>query len=608
MTDTAPLVTKALLAGTKDLLRHTALLNAINVFPVMDGDTGVNLRATLQAVASREPTLPNVTLRGIRTEVTKPLLRAARGNSGIILAEFLAGVMDGIWELGGLSLPAFVDGVARGRERAYKAVAEPIEGTMLTLMTTLYETLMYAETPFTMVDHGLLENRLLDAVLYTPKQLDTLASAGVVDAGALGFYFVAAGLTLSLAALFEPEAAMAEIDARRAQKRGASIQDVANRILPDYIATAQTVGVAERFCVNLVITAPADAKLQEALVPHGSSLNIAHVDNLFKIHIHSNSPDAVKAAAAKFGDVTESVVQDMRAALAAAGGDQKQPPLEWIPVRIAADSAISLHPDTASALGIERIDNYINIAGEMVSDRAVDMVQLLREMEAGAQFTTTQVSPDRVKEFLERVLPYSGRLLFIAVGDAYTGTQNTVRRVAAEHPGGERVTVLDSVAASGQQGLICYKVQQYATLVGDFDGVVAYAKQQIEACKEYLFIPDLKYLKRTGRIGTVKAAFASALSIKPIVGHGPKGAITVAKVKSEEAAVHEIIRRIQAHPGDGPLTLMVEYTDNEPFARTLKKTLHSAFGGNVDIVLAPLSSSSSVHMGPGTWGIAVTRD
>jgi fatty acid-binding protein DegV len=137
--------------------------------------------------------------------------------------------------------------------------------------------------------------------------------------------------------------------------------------------------------------------------------------------------------------------------------------------------------------------------------------------------------------------------------------------------------------------------------------VIAYAEQQIAACTEYLVIDDLKYLVASGRIGKVKAGFASLLSLNPIVGHGLDGAITHAKVRGIAAAEKEILARTAAHPGHGALLIMVEYTDNRPFAESLRDRFAAALPPDTELILSPLSSASAVHMGPGTFGVAVTR-
>ena len=116
-----------------------------------------------------------------------------------------------------------------------------------------------------------------------------------------------------------------------------------------------------------------------------------------------------------------------------------------------------------------------------------------------------------------------------------------------------------------------------------------------------------EFLRRGGRIGRVRAALADALSVKPIVGHGRNGAVTWAKARSHGAALDEVARRVGAHPGEGPLLVMVEHTDDAAWAETVRRRLAAELPADAEILLAPLSATSAVHMGPGTWGVAVTR-
>ncbi len=118
---------------------------------------------------------------------------------------------------------------------------------------------------------------------------------------------------------------------------------------------------------------------------------------------------------------------------------------------------------------------------------------------------------------------------------------------------------------------------------------------------------NLKCLSRTGRIGKIKAAMAGVLSVKPIVGHGHNGAVTHTKVRNHKAATHEIIDRIKRHPGTGKLMIMLEHTDNLDWINEVFSQLEQALPKDTEFINSPLSSTSSVHMGPGTWGVTVTR-
>ena len=595
------LLYKSLLAAGAELERSVSLLNRINVFPVMDGDTGLNLRTTLNALPeiSKEEDLD-------ARSVSLSLLRGACGNSGIILAEFLSGLIEQVSTAGELTPSSFRGGVSTGRERAYRAVSQPREGTMLTIMSVLEAELQKIGTPFTMAEHHALTLSLLGAVLDTPKQLTMLADAGVVDAGALGFYILATGLCLALASLGD-ENARAELDGWISGERGVLLKDVRDKIAPAYIREARLAGVGQRYCVNLVVEGRGDESYADALSRFGDSVNVSRIRDVRKIHIHTNDPDAVEAAVSAWGEIQESVVQDMRQSLLAEGHGEAGAHTERRPVRVMTDAAASLDSDTAERLGIIRLHNYVNVAGRIVPDHDVDTRKLLSEMKEGAVFNTATATPEDARACLDKTLAVSDRAVYIAVGDAYTPTRSIVEQKRRAHPEGERMVILSSAAASGQQGLVCVVTGQFASEAHTMAETVAYAKKQISTCTEYLFIPDLTYLQRTGRIGTVKAVFAKALSIKPIVGHGANGAVTHCKVKSGEQAVATIMARVAGHPGDGPLSVMVEYTDNIEFAETLRDRMSSTLPADAEVILAPLSSASVVHMGPGTWGVAVTR-
>jgi DegV family protein with EDD domain len=282
-------------------------------------------------------------------------------------------------------------------------------------------------------------------------------------------------------------------------------------------------------------------------------------------------------------------------------------PKECSEICVIGDSSMSLAYDIAVKEGIERLENYVHVHNRMVRDSDLNREELFRRMRDKYVYKTAQASPEDVKLFLENMLVTSGHLVYPAVGRAYTGTQELVRKLAESPAFKGRVTVLDTHAASGQQGLICLAAARYARRTTDLQEIAHYINNQIATCREYLVIDNLKYLSRTGRIGRIKAAFAGALSVKPIVGHGQDGASTHTKTRSHEAAVTDIGERVMNHPGQGQLLVMVEYTDNRQWADRVLDHLKTVLPPDAELISSPLSSTSAVHMGPGTWGVAVTR-
>lgn len=604
------LLVRAFLAGAADLARRAPLLDRINVFPVVDSDTGRNLRHTIgAAVDALGAPAAAVADEPLADTVGRPLLLAAKGNSGVILSQFLAGFFDALGRGLELDSARFIDAVARGRSLAYGSVARPVEGTMLTTMTDL-EALLRSAAPVAHLEaHAALERASAESVARTPLLLPRLAEAGVVDSGALGFHVLASGLSLVLPALAGDAEALARMEARRRGEDEAGLGAIRDAMLPGFAAEHTGRGLEERYCVDLLVELGPAGLPGDWRAPFqrlGSSLESAVQGRLLKLHIHADDPDAVARAGERLGAVLAHSAEDMSAPFVLADAVPEATPAP-APVRVVGDSSMSLSAALAKEHGVTRLENYVNVRGRMIRDAEVDMDELFARMRGGEVFATAQASREEARAFFEAELARAGELVYLAVGPAYTATQETVRGVLASRPENERVAILDSRAASGQQGLACLAVARLAARGATRAECVAYGERQIAGCREYLVIDDLAYLARGGRIGRIKAALVGALSLRPIVGHGGDGAVTHAAAFDHRSALEKIARRAAEHPGDGPLLVLLEYTDNRPWLDEAAAHLATALPSGTEILFSPLSATSAVHMGPGTWGVAVTR-
>jgi len=593
------LLFEGLLAGIADLRRRADLLDRINVFPVVDADTGTNMLRTVESLADA--------VERADPDPSRAVLLGARGNSGVILAQFLVGLLDHLGDGEDIDPDGLRAAIGRGRDLARLAVAEPVEGTILTLMDDLV-ALLAADDIGDLRRHAALERRLADAVSRTPLLMPRLAEARVVDSGALGFHLLACGLTLALPGLQGDANAAAAVRARRAGETGAPLEGIAERIDPGFLAAVATERLDRRWCVDVVIEldGPPPADLAARFDGVGGSVDAVVREGLVKLHVHADDPEAVRAVAASIGRVARLEAEDMTAALIRDGGDPAAGAAP-VAVRVLGDSSMSLSRESAAALGVVRFENYVDVGGRMVRDGDLDLPELFRRMREGQVFKTAQTSAAEVRVLLDRELQRAGHLVYLAVGRPYTGTQELVRRVVAEHPERGRISVVDTRAASGQQGVAVLAAARRAAGGAGPREVADYAAAQAAAAREYLVLDTLTYLSRSGRVGRLKAAFAGALGVRPVVGHGGDGAITHAKVRSHDDALSFIAGRLAGHPGAGPLLALLEHTDNRDRLDAVRETLAAILPSDTEFVVAPLSSTSSVHMGPGTWGVAVTR-
>ena len=189
----------ALKSGIYRVVNQQENLNSINVFPVADGDTGTNLALSLTATLEVLKDTKTKDLNTILTQFSDKLLDSSRGNSGAILTQFFQGMSDSAEGLSDFTTKTFSESIKLGSDYAYDALSEPKEGTILTLISVLAKHLQktIAKNKKIQFQSLMLEglNASKKALKETQNQLEELSKAGVVDAGAKGFFIQFEGMT-----------------------------------------------------------------------------------------------------------------------------------------------------------------------------------------------------------------------------------------------------------------------------------------------------------------------------------------------------------------------------------------------------------------------------
>ena len=182
------------IAGARKVIEHQVELNKINVFPVNDGDTGTNLASTIRSAV--ESLLPHRSFKITVDRIAEATLMNARGNSGIIFAQFFYGLSLEIGEFKTITLKQFAESVMRSVRYVYEAVSNPQEGTILTVIRDWAEYLNSSWHKFTDFNHLLLSSYdiLKNSLQETRTKLKVLAANNVVDAGAKGFVLFVEGI------------------------------------------------------------------------------------------------------------------------------------------------------------------------------------------------------------------------------------------------------------------------------------------------------------------------------------------------------------------------------------------------------------------------------
>ena len=188
------------ISGCNHLSNQKAAINALNVFPVPDGDTGTNMTLTISAAARELQNMGECTISEASDRAAGAMLKGARGNSGVILSLLFRGISKGLRDKEYANAKEFALALNEGVKAAYRAVMKPTEGTVLTVSRVATERLLqYAEGNITEVDAlTYFVKEANDVLAQTPEMLPQLKQAGVVDAGGKGFAVVMEGALAAL--------------------------------------------------------------------------------------------------------------------------------------------------------------------------------------------------------------------------------------------------------------------------------------------------------------------------------------------------------------------------------------------------------------------------
>lgn len=278
------------------LRSHRVEVDELNVFPVPDGDTGTNMAMTADAAVTAArgegedaPATGATDSERVRA-VVRAAMRGARGNSGVILSQVLRALAEAVDELGPLDAMGYATFLRRSRELAYEAVADPVEGTILTAIAVAAETAALCEDQGDDLVDAAATVRLAvhAAVARTTEQLEALRHAGVVDAGARGFELVVEAIHAYLCGDDIPVTAPPRSHVQRARGE---------------IAMREAGSLEFRFEVQYLLDAPdgSAGALRSSLECFGDSVVVVAAGGLTSVHVHTNDVGAVVEEGLRFG-------------------------------------------------------------------------------------------------------------------------------------------------------------------------------------------------------------------------------------------------------------------------------------------------------------------
>jgi len=278
---------------------QVARINALNVYPVPDGDTGTNMLLTLESALGETAGKSYDSPEEASKACARAALMGARGNSGVILSQMIRGACEVLADRASLDADAFAAGLDGARERAYSSVSEPVEGTMLTVIKdaalAAREATQGGEADLTSVAEA-AKRAAHDSVRRTPELLSVLREAGVVDAGGLGVAVILDGIYACVSGQEievpeEGEGHAPDLEAIHAQEE------------------------AWGYCTEFLVDGfDGDVEeFREHVYASGRSVFVVADDDVVKVHVHTQDPGEALSYAGGFGRLAGVKVEDMEA-------------------------------------------------------------------------------------------------------------------------------------------------------------------------------------------------------------------------------------------------------------------------------------------------------
>lgn len=455
-----------MVSGAKALELKKHEVDALNVFPVPDGDTGTNMFLTIQSAARDSEKLPSQAIGEVSTAASMGALMGARGNSGVILSQILRGVAKGFEGLQTANALQLAQALQAGVDTAYKAVMKPVEGTILTVSK---ET---ARAAIAMAKGGgsVLETlqeayaKGLESLAKTPDLLPVLKQAGVVDAGGQGFLVIMGGWISVLTGetiipdiIIEPKNKV-ESQGQESQKAKQEFMRIENLDYP--------------YCTEFLVkgTNLHVERMKHDLIDRGDCLLVVGTPEVVKIHVHVKNPGKILDYAIQWGSLHEVKIHNMLEQNENMAHSMKNEEMDHIQEPIEENNALPLQKEygivaVAMGQGIAEIFTSLGVdevvfGGQTMNPSTEDLAEAVRKVSARHIFILPNngniiMAARQVKDVIQdrevhvihsKSIPQgiSALLSFNLEGEAETNLQNMERSLRTVQSGEVTYAVRDS--------------------------------------------------------------------------------------------------------------------------------------------------------------------
>lgn len=569
-------------ASAQKIVHHQEEINKINVFPVADKDTGYNLAATLLGVEGVVSQKRYNSFSELAKDIREGAMVNARGNAGMIYTGYLIGLLNKIKDLKTIDGVSLSSAMKKGTDSAYLAILNPVEGTILDVIKTAgKKSLEVAKERKEKNIIKILEEALAasqKALQETTNKLEVLKQNNVVDAGGLGFVKILEAWVESLKG--------ETIETREGLEASAKFlyQTNANNEKLDY--SLEVVFIIGRKGVQL-------AKLKEDLTLLGGSIDVLETEDRIKIHIHTNSPEEVRAL------IKDFKVLDWREENL---GIQRKGKIEKKPLGLVVGETANLPREFLEKNQIENVNFKVTFTEEEVvtPENFYGKIKKTKKLPTSSAPTFNDYF-----HHYQKALEKFEKVLVITLPSRLSGaySQARIARSIFKKPDKLNIFVFDCFTAEVAEGLIVMRAQELISGGGKIEEVTRGLKEFSPKVKLLGLIPDIKYVVLGGRF-KMPRIFVPLISLVQKSGISflfslEEGRVKLLGVRSGKNLAEILAREVERQIGDKETRVAIAHADNQKAAKKLKEILET--NPKIEVLFTSLVTPvMGIHTGPET--------
>lgn len=582
---------KSFLSGASKIFETQHHLNKINVFPVADADTGTNMASTMRAII--EIAEPNKSIKITADSISDAALTGARGNSGIIFAQFLFGFSNELQDNETVSMEGFATSFKKAVKYAYEAIANPVDGTIISVIKDWADFISEPKEKYLNFHHFL--NDSLKIARYslkeTTKKMEKLSEAKVVDAGAQGFVNFLEGMVEYFKTGITPNVEtlkMAEIE-----------------VGDDHISHDD---ITYRYCTEALLKGEglSKEKLSSIVGNFGDSLVIAGTPSKMRVHIHTDTPWKLFEKLSAAGTIIAQKVDDMVLQNDVASHPRSK-------VALLTDSSVDLPKDIIEKYQIQVIPLNIHFGDTYYLDGVtIRAEQFYSMLDKSPVYPTT--SQPSYKDFYNRynyLATHYNSVIGINLSAKLSGTwQNSMNAAnkVSEHTG-KTIEVINSKKVSCALGLLVLRAARELEKGRSHDDVAALLPLWAHNTKQFALLKTLKYLVKSGRITKGKGFIGNLLNLKPLLEINQSGLVeevgkTMSTTKSLELMLSKTTEYIR---GKNVWGYAITHADNQENAHWVARKMEALTGKKPEFIYS-VTPVLITHVGIGALSLSVLVD